>query len=127
MLFWVIIELLALTSLALGQPDKMHASVKARLSRRQANDSLDAIEATAHSRLPNLPLPESISASTKSLLQFITIWEDNETAMLRAITSQVAQNASGYTDFGIFTRDEVFGILKTNLAVSSSLCSTWEE
>jgi hypothetical protein len=117
MLFWVIIELLALTSLAFGQLDKRHASSKAYLSRRQANDSLDAIEVTAHSRLPNLPLPQSISNSTKSLLQFITIWMDNETAMLRAITSQVAQNASGYSDFGVFAKDEVFGILKTNLAV----------
>jgi hypothetical protein len=128
MLFWIILEVLAFTSLAFGQLGKRHASsAKAYLSRRQANDSLDSIEVAAHSRLPNLPLPQSISSSTKSLLQLITIWEDHETAMLRTIISQVAQNASGYSDFGVFTRDAVFGILKTNLAVrdSSGTATTW--
>jgi hypothetical protein len=120
MLFWIILEVLAFTSLAFGQLGKRHASPKAYLSRRQANGSLDSIEVAAHSRLPNLPLPQSISSSTKSLLQFITIWEDSETATISATLGQIAQNNSGYTDFGNFTRDEVVGILKTNLAVSCS-------
>jgi hypothetical protein len=118
MLFRFLLEVLALTSLTFAQVDKRYASARAHLSPRQANDSLDAIEVAAHSRLPNLPLPLEISSSTKTLLQFIAIWADSETSLLSATINQVAQNASGYMDFGVFTRDEVVGILKTNLAVS---------
>jgi hypothetical protein len=118
MLFWFLLEVLALTSLTFAQVGKRRASPRAHLSHRLANDSLDSIEVTAHSRLPNLPLPQEINNSTKTLLQFLAIWTDSETSLLSASINQIAQNASGYADFGVFTRDEVFGILKTNLAVS---------
>jgi hypothetical protein len=84
---------------------------------RQDNNTLDTLERAANSRLPDTPLPANISDSTKSLLQFMTLWNEIEVSAYYNTTQALAQNATGYMDFNRWNKTEITGILNNHQAV----------
>jgi hypothetical protein len=98
------------------------ASVNGYLEVRQNDKTPDPTEIAAHSRLPNVPLPKEISDSTKSLLQFMTIWEQAEISAINDVINAVSKST---TLPAPWTGDEVVRILQVGQAVSTSHMSPY--
>jgi hypothetical protein len=109
MLLGTVFKVLASASLALGQ-----------VARRNESAALDALEHAAYSRLPNVPLPDQISNSTKTILQLMTIFLEFDAATYTGVLDAIAHNTTGYTNFKAWTREEVVEILQRHQAVSFS-------
>jgi hypothetical protein len=109
MLLGTVFKVFASASIALGH-----------VTRRNESDALDALEHAAYSRLPNVPLPNQISNSTKTILQLMTIFLEFDAATYTGILDSIAHNMTGYTDFKAWTREEVVGILQRHQAVGLS-------
>jgi hypothetical protein len=105
MLFSKILNLLAIAGSALGS------------TIRRDTTPPSALEVAANSRLPNVPLPESINHSTQTLLQLLTIWGQAELSAYHETIDKITSNATGFTDFKQWNRAEVLGIFNTHLAV----------
>lgn len=84
----------------------------------QESSALAALEVAANSRLPNIPLPKEISDSTKTLLQFMTIWGEAEVSSLSETLDKISRNVTGFNEFGGWSRANVSSILSNHLAVS---------
>ena len=113
-----IFELLASASFA------VNVFAASQPQKRAESSALAALEVAANSRLPNIPLPKEISNSTKTLLQFMTIWGEAEVASMSETLDKISKNATGFTDFGIWSRANVSSILSRHLAVRV-LCSRY--
>jgi hypothetical protein len=119
MLLSRLLSLLATTGLALGNDTPEWARQNyAKLLTRQDNSTIDALERAANSRLPEVQLPATISDSTKSLLQFMTIWNEIEVSAYHNTTEALAKNATGYADFNRWNKTEIVGILDNHQAES---------
>jgi hypothetical protein len=120
MLFPRFLILLVTTVLALSNDQPKWARETHKLLSRQENSTLDTLERAANSRLPEISLPANVSNSTKSLLQFITIWNEIEVSAYHNTTLALAQNATGYQEFNRWNKTEIVGILKNHQAVRNA-------
>lgn len=107
MLLGTVVKVLASASVAFGH-----------VVRRNESAALDALEHAAFSRLPNVPLPDQISNSTIKILQLMTIFLEFDAATYTGVLDSIARNMTGYTDFSVWTKEEVVGILQRHQAVS---------
>jgi hypothetical protein len=123
MLVYTILKVLVAAGVASGYalPSEKEASANGYLKVRQSEKAPDSTEIAAHSRRPNVPLPKEISDHAKSILQFMTVWEQAELSTLHDAIDTVSKSA---TPSSTWTKDQVLRILKVGQAVSTSHMST---